>query len=75
MIFEYMRLTGMEGGAFSVEFATRAALLVLAGIMLLFLGFKIKGAWGAAIALMLGGVFFLYNEGIIGIEPVMSFFR
>ena len=65
MIFEYIRLTGMGDASFSVDFISRVLFLVFAGLILAIAGFKIKGVWGAALALA-GGVFlFLYNEGLI----------
>jgi hypothetical protein len=39
--------------------------LVFAGLILALVGFKIKGVWGAAMALAAGVVSFLYNEGLI----------
>jgi hypothetical protein len=65
MIFEYMRLTGMGDSSFSLDFIARVLFLVFAGLILAIAGFKVKGVWGAAVALA-GGVFlFLYNEGLI----------
>ncbi len=65
MIFEYMQLTGFGGSAFSLDFISRVLLLVLAGLVVTVVGFKLKGVWGAALALA-GGVFlFLYNEGVV----------
>jgi hypothetical protein len=65
MIFEYMQLTGFGGSAFSVEFISRVLLLVLAGLVITVVGFKLKGVWGAALALAAGVVLFLYNEGVV----------
>jgi hypothetical protein len=65
MFFEYIQLTGMGGASFSLEFLGRVALLVLAGLVLAVVGFKIKGVWGAVFALAAGVVWFLYNEGMI----------
>ena len=65
MFFEYIQLTGLWGSSFSTEFLGRVLLLVLAGLVLAVVGFKIKGVWGAAWALAGGVVWFLYNEGMI----------
>jgi hypothetical protein len=65
MFFEYIRLTGMWDSSFSLEFLGRVLLLVLAGLVLAVVGFKIKGVWGAAWALAGGVAWFLYNEGMI----------
>ncbi|MDO8941808.1 MAG: hypothetical protein Q7U75_01420 [Desulfobacterales bacterium] len=65
MIFEYIRLTGMGDSSFSLDFVARVLFLVFAGLILAVVGFKIKGVWGAALALAAGVVSFLYNEGMI----------
>ena len=65
MIFEYMQLTGFGGSAFSWDFISRVLLLVAAGLGITVVGFKLKGVWGATLALA-GEVFlFLYNEGVV----------
>jgi hypothetical protein len=65
MIFEYIRLTGMGDSPSSLDIISRVLFLVIAGLMLIMVGYKIKGVWGAAIALVVGAVLFLYNEGMI----------
>jgi hypothetical protein len=65
MFFEYIQLTGMWDSSFSLAFLSRVLLLVLAGLVLAVVGFKIKGVWGAAWALAGGVAWFLYNEGMI----------
>ena len=65
MIFEYIQLTGMGDSSFSLDFVGRVLFLVFAGLMLAVAGFKIKGVWGAAVALAAGVILFLYNEGMI----------
>jgi hypothetical protein len=65
MIFEYIRLTGMGEASFSLDFISRVLFLVFAGLILAIAGFKIKGVWGAALALAVGVLLFLYNEGLI----------
>ena len=65
MVFEYLRLTGVGGGSFSLDFISRVLFLVVAGLILALAGFKIKGVWGAAFALAVGVSLFLYNEGVI----------
>ena len=65
MIFEYIRLTGMGETSFSLDFISRVLFLVFAGLILAVAGFKIKGVWGAALALGAGVFLFLYNEGLI----------
>jgi len=65
MIFEYLQLTGTGGSWFSLDFISRVLFLVIAGLILTLVGYKIKGVWGAAAALAVGVVLVLYNEGMI----------
>jgi hypothetical protein len=65
MIFEYLQLTGTSGSWFSLDFISRVLFLVIAGLILALVGYKIKGIWGAALALAAGVVLVLYNEGMI----------
>jgi len=65
MIFEYLQLTGTSGSWFSLDFISRVLFLLIAGLILALVGYKIKGIWGAALALVAGVVLVLYNEGII----------
>jgi hypothetical protein len=65
MIFEYIRLTGMGDSPSSLDITSRVLFLVIAGLMLILVGYKTKGVWGAAVALAVGSVLFLYNEGMI----------
>jgi hypothetical protein len=65
MIFEYLQLTGTNGSWFSLDFISRVLFLVIAGLILALLGYRIKGIWGAALALAAGVVLVLYNEGMI----------
>jgi hypothetical protein len=65
MFFEYIQLTGMGDSSFSLAFLSRVLFLVVAGLVLAVVGFKIKGVWGAAWALAGGVAWFLYNEGMI----------
>jgi hypothetical protein len=39
--------------------------LIFSGVILAAVGFKIKGVWGSAIAIVLGTVIFLYNQGVL----------
>ena len=65
MFFEYIQLTGMGDASFSLAFLSRVLFLVFAGLVLALAGFKIKGVWGAVLALAAGVAWFLYNEGMI----------
>jgi len=65
MIFEYIRLTGMGDSPSSLDIISRVMFLVIAGLMLIMVGYKIKGVWGAALALAVGTVLLFYNEGMI----------
>ena len=48
-----------------LDFLSRVLFLVVAGLVLALVGFKIKGVWGAAWLWLRGVVWFLYNEGMI----------
>lgn len=65
MVFEYLQLTGFGGSVLSMDFVARVLLLVFAGIATTVAGFKLKGVWGAALALAAGVVLFLYHEGVV----------
>jgi hypothetical protein len=65
MIFEYIRLTGMGDSPSSLDLISRVLFLVIAGLLLIMVGHKIKGIWGAAVALAVGVALFLHNEGMI----------
>lgn len=75
MVLEYLQLTGSAHGVAPLDFALRVAFLALAGVLLALVGFKIKGVWGAAAALFLGLLLFLWNEGIVDFRKVWSFFN
>ena len=64
-MFEYMQLISPGDNPLSFEFVSRIALLIFFGIILAAVGFKIKGMWGSAIAIVLSTVFFLYNQGVL----------
>jgi hypothetical protein len=49
----------------SLDIVSRVLFLLTAGLMFTMVGYKIKGVWGAALALAAGAVLFLYNEGMI----------
>ena len=65
MFFEYIQLGGYGGSALSLDFIARIAVLILCGLVLVGMGFKLKGTFGAIAALALGVLYFLYNEGVI----------
>lgn len=64
-MFEYMQLISPGDNLLSVDLITRVALLIFSGLILVAAGYKIKGMWGSAIAIVLGTVFFLYNQGLL----------
>lgn len=71
MFFEYMRLLALgEDPDFSFEFISRIVLIMLSGLTVTFIGYKIKGGWGAVIAVLICAFFFLYINGLI---PPLSF--
>ena len=66
-MFEYMQLIRPGDNLLSVDFFTRVALLIFSGLILVAVGYKIKGMWGAVVAIVLGSLFFLFNQGILRI--------
>ena len=66
-MFEYMQLISPGDNLLSVDFITRVALLIFSGVILVAAGYKIKGMWGAVVAIVMGSLFFLFNQGILRI--------
>jgi hypothetical protein len=66
-LFEYMQIIRPSDNLVSVDFITRVALLIFSGLILVAAGYKIKGMWGAVVAIVLGSIFFLFNQGILKI--------
>ena len=66
-MFEYMQLISPGDNLLSVDFFTRVALLIFSGLILVAVGYKIKGMPGAVVAIVLGSLFFLFNQGILRI--------
>ena len=66
-MFEYMQLICPGDNLLSVDFITRVALLIFPGLILVAVGYKIKGMPGAVVAIVLGCLFFLFNQGILRI--------
>jgi hypothetical protein len=65
MFVEYLRLISIgEDSPVTLKDISRVGIIILSGIFLVLLGFKIKGVWGAIIALLLGTVGFLFVKGI-----------
>jgi len=64
-MFEYMQLISPGDNHLSFEFVSRIAILIFSGAILATVGFKIKHMWGSAIAIVLGTVFYLYNQGVL----------
>lgn len=64
MFLEYSMLLGLDWSApLSLEFISNLLLIIASGLVLILVGFKIKGTWGAIIALVAGTLFFLYQKG------------
>ena len=66
-MFEYMQLIRPGDNLLSVDFFTRVALLIFSGLILVAVGYKIKGMWGSVVAIVMGSLFFLFNQGILRI--------
>jgi hypothetical protein len=66
MFAEYARLLTSEGDAsLTFESLLGVAVILFAGIILVFVGYKIKGMLGAIIALLIGTFVFLYAGGFL----------
>jgi hypothetical protein len=66
MFAEYLQLLGLtREAALSPEFAKKVCVLALVGLVLLVTGYKIKGVWGAIVALSVGTVVFLFLENLL----------
>jgi hypothetical protein len=48
-----------------LDIISRVLFLVIAGLMFVMVGYKIKGVWGAVVASVVGVLLFFYNEGMI----------
>lgn len=55
----------MGDSASSLDIISRVLFLVIAGLMFIMVGYKMKGIWGAVLSLAAGAFLFLYNEGMI----------
>ena len=65
-MIEYMVLVGKGGGsAFSFEFISQIVLIILLGLAVVIIGYKIKEGWGAFIAFLICSFFFLYINGLL----------
>jgi 4-hydroxybenzoate polyprenyltransferase len=74
MFFEYMRLVNVGGQSTlsffqsnTIEFIIRVLLIMLSAVAMLFIGYKIKGGWGAIIAFLICAFLFLYANGMLPI--------
>jgi hypothetical protein len=66
MFAEYARLLTSKGEALiTLESFWDVALILGAGFILVFVGYKIKGSVGAIIALLIGTIVFLYVSGML----------
>jgi hypothetical protein len=67
MFAEYARLLTKNGGEglLSIDSVTGVLIHLAAGFLLAFIGYKIKGAIGAFVALLLGAGIYLFAIGVI----------
>jgi len=64
MLIEFARLLGMsQESALSFGPAGEAIFLLVCGLILAGVGYKIKGVLGAIVTLLLGALVFLYMKG------------
>ena len=69
MFAEYARLITRGGGEgyLSMESVTGVVLILAAGFLLVFIGFKLKGSVGAIVALLLGAIGYMFATGVLRI--------
>ena len=74
MFFEYMRLVNIGGesgisfsDSYPVELVTRIVLILLSAVVIIFIGYKIKGVWGATLPFLLYALCLLYINGLLPI--------
>lgn len=66
MFWEYLQFwKGSHASSVSFDLIKSGALLAGIGLLLAFAGFKIKGVWGAVVALLLGTGLYLYLKGML----------
>ena len=69
MFVEYFNLLVLGGQApLSFEFLSRIAAILIAGVVLTLVGFKIKGLSVAIVTLLIGVGVFLYINGVISVR-------
>ena len=68
MFLEYINLLRIGAQPeFSFDYIFPIALILLAVVVIIFIGYKIKEEMGAIIAILICGFFFLYMNDILGI--------
>lgn len=68
MFLEYGRLLGLTGESpLNLESMGTIVLIMLAGAGLLFVGYQVKGVWGAIIAMAIGILLFLYRQDLLSL--------
>ncbi|MBW1694744.1 MAG: hypothetical protein JRJ41_11450 [Deltaproteobacteria bacterium] len=66
MFLEYISFTGLnEFPTLSFEFISRVAILLLASVAMIAVGYKIKEGIGATIAILIILFFILYANGLL----------
>jgi hypothetical protein len=61
MFLEYAQWLGFSPeSSITFDFIKEAGIVVGSGLLLVFVGFKVKGTLGAVLALLFGALFYLY---------------
>jgi hypothetical protein len=64
VLLEFARLLGLSGDRpLALGPAKEGVILMISGVILAFVGYKIKGIAGAVVSLLLGAAGFLYLKG------------
>ena len=65
VVFEYTRFLDASFLPLSFEFIAHAGLLLIAGLILIYIGYWIKGVLGSVLVLVIGAAAFLYQHGFL----------
>ena len=65
MFFEYHSFSELvHDFSFSWEFISAVGFVLLIGLLLAFVGYLVRGVWGAIVLLAAGAFLYLFNENV-----------
>ena len=65
MFIEYTKLIGAGFEPLSLEFIAHVCLLLFGSLLLVLIGYRLKGIIGSALMMAIGAVLFLHHYGIL----------